>query len=134
MMVIHYHKQTGRIGAWGNADSERSHLADHEIVRIDAEVLINPQRQRIEAGEIVDIDEAELATWNCPTVDEIAACIEAELRNTDQFMMPDRNVDREPWIVYRQTLRDLSKLAGPIEMINAWPTAPDGRDPIIFYK
>lgn len=56
--------------------------------------------------------------------------IAAELQNTDQYMMPDRPLSkevRESWVVYRQALRDLSKLPAP-ERLAAWPTRPNVRN------
>jgi hypothetical protein len=134
MMVIHYHKQTGRIGAWGSGDSEYSHLVDHAILRIDTEAPIDPHWQRIEDDMIVEIDEAELATWNCPTVDEVAARIEIELRRTDQFMLADYPIDDdklEHWKQYRIMLRNLSKhYQDAAEMIENCDAAPDDHDPM----
>lgn len=127
-MIIHYHRQSGRIGAWGNADCEESYLPDHAVLRIDSEIPLDPRRQRIEHGEVMEIPERDLTMWNCPTVDELAARIEMELQNTDQFMMPDRDVRREPWITYRRALRDLSKLPDAMAQVQAWPTRPDGKD------
>ena len=128
-MIIHYHRQTGRIAAWGNADCEESWLPDHAVLRTDSEMPVDPRRQRIERGEVIEIPEHDLAIWNCPTADELAARIEMELQNTDQFMMPDRDdAPREAWIAYRRALRDLSKLPDPMAQVQGWPTRPDGKD------
>lgn len=127
MVIIHFHKATGRIGAWGNADSEESHLPDHDIVRLDTNVAVDPKRHRIAAGELVEVD--DLAAWNAPTEGDLAARIEMELAATDQFMMPDRNVpNRYAWVAYRQALRDLSKLKGAAAQLAAWPTRPDKKE------
>lgn len=128
MLVIHYHSTTGRIGAWGSADSERSHLADHAIIRFDTDIEVDPKRHRVRNGEVVAINPNELAQWNAPTLDEVAGRIEMELKDTDQFMMPDRDIKRGPWISYRAALRALSKLPDVGAQLAAWPARPDHKD------
>ena len=128
MMYVHYHRNTGRIGAWGNAESETSHLPDHLVVQLDTDTVIDPRRQRIAEGALADISSDDLEAWNCPSPDEMAARIEMELQNTDQFMMPDRDVLREPWVAYRRALRDLSKLPDAAAQLAAWPARPDKKE------
>lgn len=130
MTIIHYHRVTGRIGAWGSGDSESSHLPDHDILRLDTELVIDPKRHKIADGEIVEVTAEELdAGWNWPTDSELVAWIQIELNLTDQFMMPDREVaDRLEWVRYRQALRNLSDLPTVKAKLEAWPSRPDGKD------
>lgn len=129
MLVVHYHKETGRISAWGSADSDHSHLVDHEIVRFETDVAIDPKRQKIANGALVEIAPDELKLWNLPTDGEVAARIANELTATDQYMMPDREVrDREAWVTYRKKLRDLSITSEIAMQLENWPERPDGKD------
>lgn len=61
---------------------------------------------------------------------KLRGAIATELQATDQFTVPDRPISdevREAWFVYRQALRDLSKLAGTTnDKWAAWPERPDG--------
>lgn len=118
-IFVHYHKTTGRISAWGDGDT--AFLPDHAVLKLDS-VVIDPRRQRIADGKLVDVD--DLAAWNMPIEEStLAYRIEAELAATDQFMMPDRDVpNRGAWVKYRQALRDLSKQGG---VAAAWPTRPE---------
>ena len=64
---------------------------------------------------------------------KLRGAIATELQATDQFTVPDRPISdevREAWFVYRQALRDLSKLAGTTDdKWAAWPERPDGWKP-----
>lgn len=133
MMIVHYHKQTGRIGAWGSGDSEASHLPDHEMVRLDDTPLIDARTHRIEiaTGALIEISQAEIAIEGAPRLIEIEALVRGALAASDEFMMPDRVVpDREAWVTYRQALRDLSDQPDAAAMVDAWPVRPDGIDAI----
>lgn len=66
----------------------------------------------------------------------LRGAIAAELLATDQFVMPDRPMSeevRDAWQVYRQQLRDLSKLPGTsADKWAAWPSRPDGKAPNVL--
>jgi hypothetical protein len=128
MFVVHYHNQTGRVAVWGNADAENSFLPDHSVIRFEEYHDIDPNRQKIANGEIVDISENELNAWNAPLQGEVEAAVQMELSRTDQFMMPDRDLpNRNDWIAYRKMLRDLSKRGlTPAGMLAEWPIDPNG--------
>ncbi len=67
------------------------------------------------------------------TRDLVNGLIASALQASDAYMVADRPISevlRALWTVYRQTLRDLSKLSSPEEMINAWPLAPNGEDQV----
>jgi hypothetical protein len=133
MIVIHYHEDTGRIAVWGSANAEQSFLPDHRIVRLDlnGDYPVNPKLHKIVDDRLVEIPAMELRKWNMPLAGEVAALIEHTLSATDQYMMPDRNVPNiNEWRTYRQTLRDLSKLATIDQMLDAWPRDPNGVDAI----
>ena len=128
-MVVHFHKATGRISAWGNGDSESSHFADHDIVRFDDDaMIIDPHRDKIdvESLALVARDTDEMLEDMRP---EIVAAIAAELAATDGYMVPDRPLtdqQRGAWKDYRQALRDIK---GDAEaMLDAWPVRPDRTD------
>lgn len=132
MLVIHYHKTTGQISAWGTGDSKSSHFPDHEIVRLDVDTP-DPVRHKIVAGRMIERTAAEIAEANRPTVSQVSSAISRELAATDEFMVSDRPLSdavRAAWGSYRQALRDLSKLPDPISQVKAWPTRPDAADPI----
>lgn len=136
MQVIHFHKVTGQISAWGTGDSDDSHLTDHRIVRLDVP-HIDPRLHRInvETDQLSEISAGEIALADRPTVDEVQAAIVAQLQATDAFMMPDRPLSdpaRAAWAVYRQALRDLSNRAAVTvaDMLAAFPQRPDGADPV----
>jgi Phage tail assembly chaperone protein len=130
MQVIHFHKITGKISAWGTGESDSSHFQDHEIVRLDVE-NVDPSRHMIVGGALVERSEEEIAESNRPSMQQVANAIAGELAASDSFMVPDRpltNAVRASWVAYRQALRDLSKLPTPAAMILAWPPHPDGTD------
>lgn len=69
-----------------------------------------------------------------PSLREVQEQIFYELRGTDGEVVADRPMPderRNAWQSYRQTLRDLSKLATPVDMVRAWPVRPDGADAIM---
>lgn len=72
--------------------------------------------------------ESERAAALAPTDTDIAALVASELDDTDQYMMPDRVVaNRDEWVTYRQSLRDLSKMQGTAaDRLTAFPARPDG--------
>ena len=80
-------------------------------------------------GVLTERTDEEKKVALIPTPFEVKAAIYSELCSTDEMIVSDRPslVD---WKPYRQTLRDLSKLAGPVEMVTAWPVRPDGVDAI----
>lgn len=129
MMVVHFHRDTGRISAWGNGDSEESHFPDHDIVRFDNDaMIIDPRYDKIDVASLAlvarDADEM-LDDLRRDMVNAIAA----ELGATDGYMVPDRPLTeqaREDWAAYRQALRDISGDAAA--MLAAWPFRPDGTD------
>jgi hypothetical protein len=84
-------------------------------------------------GEIVDKSPVERAQSLLPKAFEVRVAISQEMAATDGFVAADRPLSqdlRAAWVIYRQALRDLSKLDGPVAMVKAWPERPSGPDPI----
>lgn len=131
--VVHYHKDTGAIGAWGSADSTESHLPDHLIARLEDTTQIDPRTHRIDVatGGLVEKSASDIAQENAPRLFEIESIVRGALAASDEYMMPDRTVSNlDAWIIYRQALRDLSDRPDAAAMIDAWPVRPDGIDAI----
>src|SRR4030095_3185354 len=111
MFVVHYHKITGKISAWGNGDSEHSHFPDHEIVRFDEEFLIDPKMQKFDVGTFALVPRTS-ADRNDEILIDLKARIQIELENTAAYMLVDAELtlqQLEAWITYRRTLRGLFK-------------------------
>ena len=128
-MVVHFHKDTGRISAWGNGDSDESHFLDHDIVRFaDDAMIIDPRRDKIDVASlaVVSLSVDEMLE---DMQRDVTNAIAAELDLTDRYKEPDRPLTeqhREAWKSYRQALCELN---GDAEaMIAAWPFRPDGSD------
>lgn len=129
---VHYVSKTGQIEAW-ETSSIPTTMKNHETISIlvDDIFIPNPNTQKVINGQIVDKTPDEKADALQPTLYELQSRIYLELCTTDHWMMPDRpNSKRDEWVIYRQALRDLSKLATPSDMINSWPVHPDGDEPI----
>ena len=128
-MVVHFHKDTGRISAWGNGDSDESHFLDHDIVRFDDDAMvIDPRRDKIDVASLALVGRSTDEMLDDLRRDMVTA-IAAELDATDRYMVPDRPLTeeaREQWRSYRQALRELNGNAAA--MIAAWPFRPDGSD------
>lgn len=130
---IHYRPSDGQIFGFENT-LQPTPQPDCEIISIivpDGKHIIPDSKQYkidITTLELIEKSPKEQADANIPTAFEIRNRIASELQRTDQYMMPDRPMNsdtRNAWVIYRQALRDLSKLATPIEMVNAWPLRPD---------
>lgn len=95
---------------------------------------------RVVDHTLVELSQIERANALAPTASEVRAIISEELASTDQYMVPDRPLldqQRSAWIAYRQAIRDLSKPQDDlgraftaVEMVTAWPSRPDGVDPV----
>lgn len=99
----------------------------------------NPVLHKIdlETLEIIDKTPYESNFASQPKSHEIRHIIASELSNSDQYMVPDRAMSedkRAAWATYRQALRDLSKKATTVEMLEAWPVRPDGTDAAAFLR
>lgn len=138
MLVIHYHKDTGKISAWGSGDSETSHFADHLILRLEDHGAIDPTLHKVdpEQGCICEMTQSEKAAELRPLVDH---AIRTALAASDQFIPNMWPEDRPPlsseeiaaWKTYRKALRDLSKQhQNPADMLRAWPQHPHGHDTV----
>jgi hypothetical protein len=134
MFVVHYHKVTGKISAWGNGDSEQSHFPDHEIVRFDEEFLIDPKTEKFDpiTFRLVPRTSADL---NDEMLIDLKARIQVELENTAAYMLVDADVtpeQLEEWKTYRRTLRGLLKNPPDsiAEMLDAWRVDPNGFDAV----
>lgn len=130
---------TGEIVAWDNAPSHPDGMGLHgsNIVRL-LETEFNqfdPKTHKIDLEYLTIVEKTndEKADALLPSAFELRSAIFNELQNTDGFMVPDRPMltnKHTAWTIYRQALRDLSKLATPSDMLNSWPVHPDGDEPI----
>jgi len=137
---IHYNITTGQILSWGTVDSDSatSHYAGCSVVNV-AYGFIDPKADKIDPQtvKLAKWTAAEIAQALLPTTDEVARAVASELRNTDEYVLSDRD-DLAPatiaaWKTYRKALRDLSKGTTPptpAAMITAWPLDPNGNDTI----
>jgi hypothetical protein len=113
---------------------EKIGVLDHISIESDTVPSIHSLTHKVVHGVLIEKNDAEKAVALLPTPFEVKAAIYAELCATDAWAMPDRpmtDTTRSAWTTYRQTLRDLSKLASPTEMIVAWPVRPDGVDAVV---
>lgn len=137
-LFIHYRAEDGEIFGW-ETSSVPTERGDLEIVSFPEGSHLEPKLQKIDTASLtlVDKTDAEKAAANAPTLRQLQEAVFKELCRTDSFVVPDRpmtDATRAAWSTHRQMLRDLSKLATPADMINAWPTPPDGVDPITNLK
>jgi hypothetical protein len=138
MFVVHYHKLTGKISAWGNGDSEQSHFPDHEIVRFDEEFLIDPKTEKFDLSTFRLVPRT-LADRNDEILIDLKARIQIELENTAAYMLVDAELtpqQLEDWKTYRRTLRSLFKAPpnSAAEMLASWPIDPNGVDAVAHLR
>lgn len=122
---IHYRVSDGAIFGWEHGVVAPSCQPGLACALIDDVVTPDPRRQRFHPlfGLVDKTDDASGST-----IDDIRRRIARELTASDQFMMPDRPMTKElrdAWIIYRQALRDLSKLPTPADQLAAWPISPN---------
>lgn len=131
IVFVHYDPSNGEIMSYGNT---RNPIAGRAVIAVPLAInehpKFDPKKQKIdiENGVLVDKTADEQAAALLPTLPEIRVWIYQELQYSDQFTVSDRPLSkeqRESWITYRQTLRDLSKLSTPQDMVKAWPSRPD---------
>jgi hypothetical protein len=140
---FHYHPGTGEIISWDNsngAQSATSHFSGHVVASVKfvgQHSDIDPRKHKIDVSSrplrVVDKTPAEKAVALLPTLHEVKCVIARDLEATDSYAVSDRPMSEElrsAWHTYRQSLRDLSKLPGPVAMVEAWPIRPDGADVI----
>jgi Phage tail assembly chaperone protein len=140
---FHFHPGTGEITSWDNSNSAQSptsHFSGHVVAKIEFKGQhsdIDPRKQKIDVLSrplrVVDKTPTEKAMAMLPTLHEVKCVIARDLEATDSYAVPDRPMSEEQridWKTYRQSLRYLSKLATPVDMVKAWPVRPDGADAI----
>ena len=129
VLHVHYYRSNGEIEGWENSP-EPIPRDGCDIITVEMPpgfVMPDPKLQKVEDGKLADKSDAERERASLPTEAELQAAIAGELRLTDAYMMPDRplsDAERAAWISYRQSLRDLSRLATPADRLAAWPTRP----------
>jgi hypothetical protein len=131
-MIIHYCTKTGTITSWGNGEppDDKSHFPGHELLRLEEHRDIDPIRHRIDLATktLTERDPADQqALQSQALARDLSIRIAHELSATDGFMAPDRPMTdgmRQRWRVFRQALRDLSKLPTPAAQLAAWPASP----------
>ena len=141
---VHYNPDTGRIIAWDNSLVGEA-LMGGRIVIFEVpeghDLKIDPTAHRVnlETLDLEDMSDAEIAAARAPQEWEVKQVVWQDLADTESLAATtDRYVpDRDAWKAYRQALRDVSKpqlpepdapRPSPIEMLNAFPVRPDGRD------
>lgn len=111
-------------------------------------IVPNPILHKMDSAthELVDKTPDERVLSLLPIPMEVFGAIYGELKSTDRYATPDRPLSdsiRAAWSVYRQALRDLSKphdaesptqRPSMVEIIEAWPSRPDGVDPIPYLR
>jgi hypothetical protein len=133
IMHIHYSVATGNIVAWGDGEGCEPYLPGHAVIHI-AKREIDPKRHKVDHASrrvILKTRDDAIASLRV----EVEQAIERELGFTDHFVDPPSDRPRKgafafDWKPYRQTLRDLSKLPGPADMVRAWPMRPNDVDAI----
>jgi hypothetical protein len=128
---IHYRANDGEI-LGHELTTVPSKLDGLERVHVEP-VHPDPKLHKVDTTtfQVVDKTESERTFALIPTDNEVKSAIFYELRATDSEIVSDRPTAGDTvqaWKTYRQVLRDLSKLATPAAMIQAWPTRPDGTD------
>lgn len=138
MINIHARLSDGEIIAHGNAEVAPSDGC--VVFKFPDGLKAVPNRDLhkidIEYGAFIDKTPDEIALSKLPTLSEIQMAIRSELAATDEFTaVADRPATlRAEWLVYRQALRDLSKLPTPAAQVAAWPAHPLGHDIIQAMK
>ena len=129
--AIYYRLSDGEILGW--TDTRMPVAPAGMLLSIMAPFDPDPTTQKFDTanGVVVPKSLAEIFDAQLPTPRDVAVAVFNEMRRTDPVMMPDYPLsggEKHAWTVYRQGLREL---AGDVAtMINAWPVAPDGVDPI----
>lgn len=122
---IHYRETDGEIGGWETGTpTPRDGLAIATV-----ETIPDPKTQKIDTATktLIDKTPVEVALASAPTLLDVQAKVARSLAASDAYMMPDRplaDTTRQAWTVYRQALRDLSKLPTPAAQLAAWPAIP----------
>jgi hypothetical protein len=134
IFAIYYRASDGEILGWTN-QSDPVAPDGMNLAVFDEPFQPEPLNEKFDvmASAVVEKTAEERRLSRLPKLYEVQQAVFAELSRTDHLMMPDhpnRGGDRHAWLIYRQMLRDLSRLAGPADMINDWTLPPDGIDPI----
>lgn len=138
---VHFNPDTGEIVQV----SDQSHLFEREGFKVAVPLRptypdFHARRYAVDLASVYEDD--YLGAPLCDLVElppepisvqQVKMLRDAELRATDEYMVPDRPMTeemRDQWRLYRQALRDFGTLKTALEMIAAWPERPDGRDPL----
>jgi Phage tail assembly chaperone protein len=125
---IRYRPDDGEIIGWGSGH-EPDPLQGTEVLFVEP-FDPDPTIHKCDGAGVVFKSEAETRQARLPSLRAVQEAVFLELCRTDAEVMPDRPVAKD-WADYRQALRNLSKqFTDPVEMVDAWPVAPDGSDPI----
>lgn len=135
IFYIRYRHEDGEILGWGSGCEPDP--VEGLAVAYGKPFVPDPTMQKydIDTGSIIEKTPDEQRTALLPALFEVQAEIFGELTRTVEFMLSDYPTDEQDgWRDYRKTLRHLSRDTNPVEMINAWPVAPDGSDPISILR
>jgi hypothetical protein len=134
IFAIYYRPADGEILGW--TTSANPVAPDGMMLAVfDEAFQPEPLNEKFDASEnaVVEKTADEKHQSRLPTVRQVQEAVFAELRRTDQFMIADypiSDAERDGWKAYRKTLRALSDIDEPANMIDAWQLPPDGVDPI----
>jgi Phage tail assembly chaperone protein len=134
---LYYDPVSGEIAGFDNGSFavERPGLVT-VIAELDS--LPDPRIEKVDVSTLFVIPktEAEIREFDRPTKFDVDAAVYDALKKSDEFVLPDYPMtqqQRDAWVIYRQTLRDISKgdpRPNAAEMIAAWPLDPMGNDAI----
>jgi hypothetical protein len=134
MIWIVYLGDDGEIEYVGT--STAPHL-ETDFIEVESETMPSRSTHKIVDGVLMGKTDSEKILSNIPKRFEIECLIFSELNGTDCYIVADRPMSderRAQWKAYRQTLRDLSKIASPAAMVAAWPVRPDEQDAALLLR
>lgn len=139
-MHIIYDPVSGEIDGWVTGAIADVAVPDGmSVIAVDLDDAPDPKTEKIDTVTLLLVakNATEQVAANVVTEREVQVAIFVALSSSDSKMLPDRDdispQDRNKWVMYRKTLRDLSKgdpRPTPAAMIAAWPLDPDGIDAI----
>lgn len=124
---IIYEKSTGRIAGVEATNSAPTEMPG--LVWLEVSVIPdNLSDMKVMSGGLVALSREEIEARDAPTENDLRIKIFAELAASDMTQVPDFPISdekRAAWRVYRQALRDLSKVpGGAAEWVKRWPVRP----------
>lgn len=137
-MIIHFDPISGEIVGWESGTTPRK-MTGYDLIEVDRSAPVSPVTHRIDVAlrELIELGEQERRELQRPSLREVKECVFQELSGSDRTQLADFPIseqERAQWATYRQALRRLSDLGDHHAMLRAWPTRPDGVDPVPHLK